>query len=257
MRRVRVLALIGLALGLLLWFPAAPAAAQGSSALACMHLPVTATRDVGCNPRQECTRRNLGPICNQLPTSGNPRRVCTARGGGPLCNALPDSDVCGSESYNPRQECLNRLPRPKSDIRDIIRQKAPAVPPPSPIIVLEWGPCDPVPIRRGVQTDCPLYATIQNESPGNNVSGRIREELTDRCYVGYFLPPTFTIPGNQPLGRYRVTTVILAHAQSCPQSAAASGATTVPAHIWASIEYRSGGRPVTEEKVLTVPQQVD
>ena len=256
MRRARVLAPIGLALGLLLWLPAAPAAAQGSSALACSRLPVTATRDVGCNPRQECTRRNLGPICNQLPTSGNPRRVCTARGGGPVCNALPDSDVCGSESYNPRQECLNRLPRPKSDIRDIIRQKAPPVPPPSPTIVLEWGLCDPVPIRRGVTTDCPLYATIQIESPGRDVPGTIREEWTDRCYVGYMVPPTFTILGNQPLGRYRVATAALHHG-SCPRDRAASGETTVPAHIRAVIEYRSGGRPVTEEKVLTVPQQVD
>ena len=256
MPRARVLAPIGLALGLLLWLPAAPAAAQGSSALACSRLPVTATRDVGCNPRQECTRRKLGPICNQLPTSGNPRRVCTARGGGPVCNALPDSDVCGSESYNPRQECLNRLPRPKSDIRDIMRQKAPPVPPPSPIIVLEWGACDPVPIRQGVTTRCPLYATIENESPGTDVQGHVRGELTDRCYVGSISPTTFTIPGSRPLGRYLVTTVALTHG-TCPPAGAAPGATTVPVHIRAIVQYRSGGQLKEEEKEQTVLEQVD
>ena len=256
MPRARVFAPIALALGLLLCLLAAPAAGQESSAPACMRLPVTATRAVACNPRRECTSRNLGPICDLLPTAGNPRQLCTARGGGPVCSALPNSDVCGSESYSPRQECLSRLPRPKSDVRDIIRESPRAPAPPSPTIVLEWGACDPLPIRQGVTTRCPLYATIENAPLGNDVRGNVSESITDRCYVGSISPYTFIIPGSRPPGRFLATTVALTHG-TCPRASAAPGATTVPVNIRAAVEYRSGGQSREEEKVQTVPEQVD
>jgi hypothetical protein len=148
---------------------------------------------------------------------------------------------------------FGRLRARQSDLLHDI-QKLPA--PPSPTLVLEWGACDPVPIRRGAMTFCPLYATIGNAPLGHDVRVELWEQFGDLCVLQGLAPYNVTISGNRQPGRFLLTTAILVHG-TCPRTAAASGANTVLLNIHASVNDNSGGLRLEDDKILRVPEEVD
>jgi List-Bact-rpt repeat protein len=172
--------------------------------------------------------------------------ACTVAG--TTCTVAMTRDVTLDVSFG-------RLRSRQSDLlRDVQKPQGP--PPPSPTILLEWGSCSPVPIRKDVTTNCPLYATIGNAQLGNDVRVDLSEPITDHCYVGSISPRSTAIPEHTQPGRLLVTNVALTHGM-CPRASAARGRTTVFLNIHARVEYQSGGQRREDEKVLSVPEEVE